>query len=97
MKGGECKMSQVNQVFIGKKPLMNYVVACLHLLNHGANEIVLKARGKAISKAVDTAEMLRRVFAKGLAVKKIDLNSEEVTRQDGRKALVSTIEILLAK
>jgi len=90
-------MSQTNQVLIGKKPLMNYVVACLHLLNQGADKLVLKARGRAISRAVDVAEMLRRVFAKDLNVKKVDINSEEVTRPDGSKANVSTIEIDLSK
>ena len=90
-------MEQTNQVLVGKKPLMNYVVACLHLVNRGANEIVIKARGRAISRAVDVAEMLRRVFVKELSVKKVDINSEEVTRPDGRKANVSTIEIALGK
>ena len=90
-------MNQNNQVLVGKKPLMNYVVACLHLLNHGAEEVVLKARGRAISRAVDVAEMLRRVFVKDLSVKRVEINSEEVTRPDGRKGNVSTIEIALSK
>ena len=85
-------MSQANQVLIGKKPLMNYVVACLTLLNQGVNEIVLRARGRAISRAVDVTEMLRRVFMKDLKVKSISIGSEEVSRENGEKISVSIME-----
>jgi DNA-binding protein len=90
-------MSQTNQVLIGKKPLMNYVVACLTLMNQGVNEIVLRARGRAISRAVDVTEMLRRVFMKDLKVKAINIGSEEVTRENGEKISVSIMEITLSK
>ena len=90
-------MSQTNQVLIGKKPLMNYVVACLTLMNRGVNEIVLRARGRAISRAVDVAEMLRRVFMKDLKVKSINIGSEEVARENGEKISVSIMEITLSK
>lgn len=90
-------MSQANQVLIGKKPLMNYVVACLTLLNQGVNEIVLRARGRAISRAVDVTEMLRRVFMKDLKVKSISIGSEEVSRENGEKISVSIMEITLNK
>ncbi|MEM2901322.1 MAG: DNA-binding protein Alba [Candidatus Bathyarchaeia archaeon] len=90
-------MSQTNQVLIGKKPLMNYVVACLTLMNQGVNEIVLRARGRAISRAVDVTEMLRRVFMKDLKVKSINIGSEEVTRENGEKISVSIMEITLSK
>ena len=90
-------MSQANQVLIGKKPLMNYVVACLTLLNQGVNEIVLRARGRAISMAVDVTEMLRRVFMKDLKVKSISIGSEEVSRENGEKISVSIMEITLSK
>lgn len=84
-------------MLIGKKPLMNYVVACLTLLNQGVNEIVLRARGRAISVAVDVTEMLRRVFMKDLKVKSISIGSEEVSRENGEKISVSVIEITLSK
>ncbi|MGC8960922.1 MAG: DNA-binding protein Alba [Candidatus Bathyarchaeia archaeon] len=90
-------MSQENQVLIGKKPLMNYVVASLTLFNHGADEVVLRARGRAISRAVDVAEMLRRVFLKDLVVKSITIGSEEVQRAEGGVANVSIMEITLRK
>ena len=48
-----------NVVLVGKKPVMNYVLATLTLLNQGVPEIIIKARGRAISKAVDTVEIVR--------------------------------------
>lgn len=84
-------------VLIGKKPVMSYVVACLTHLSSGSNKIIIKARGRAICRAVDTAEVLRRSFAKNLGVQDITVCTEEVTREQGRKSNVSTIEITLAK
>jgi len=86
-----------NTVFIGKKPVMNYVVACLTFFNAGGKEVTVKARGRAISRAVDTIELLRRAFVKDVGVASICLGTEEVTREEGRKSNVSTIEICVAK
>jgi len=86
-----------NTVFIGKKPVMNYVVACLTFFNAGGKEVTVKARGRAISRAVDTIELLRRAFVKDVAVKNINVGTEEVTREEGRRSNVSTIEITVAK
>jgi len=86
-----------NSVLIGKKPVMSYVVACLTFFNAGKNEIIVKARGRAISKAVDTVELLRRSFMKDIKVKDIKIGTVELTRAEGAKANVSTIEISLAK
>ena len=55
------KLSETNTVFVGKKPVMNYVLACLTLLQNGANSVVVKARGRAISKAVDVAEITTKI------------------------------------
>ncbi len=75
---------------------MNYVVACLTFFNSGAEEVCVKARGRSISRAVDTIELLRRAFIKGLGLKQIKIGTEEMTRE-GRKSNVSTIEITVAK
>ncbi len=84
-------------VIVGLKPLMNYVVACMTLFNAGNERVCLKARGRHISKAVDTVEMLRRVFLRDLVVEKIDLGTDVYTTPTGREASVSTIEIRLVK
>jgi len=86
-----------NVVFIGSKPVMNYVTACLTVFNVGGKEVILKARGNSISRAVDTVEVLRRGFIKDLVVKDIKLGTEEMTREDNRKSNVSTIEITVTK
>ncbi|MEM2148218.1 MAG: DNA-binding protein Alba [Candidatus Bathyarchaeia archaeon] len=86
-----------NTVLIGKKPIMNYVVACLTFFNSGSQKVVVKARGRAISRAVDTVELLRRAFVKDLQLKDIAIGTEEVTRNEGQKTNVSTIEITVAK
>jgi DNA-binding protein len=93
------KSTQINEnvVLIGKKPIMNYVVACLTFFNSGAQKVVIKARGRAISRAVDTVELLRRAFVKDLQLKDISIGTEEVTRGEGQKTNVSTIEITVAK
>jgi DNA-binding protein len=86
-----------NVVLIGRKPVMNYVVACLTFFNAGENEVVVKARGRAISTAVDTIELLRRAFVKGLGIKNIEIGTEELTREGGQKSNVSTMEITVGK
>ncbi len=86
-----------NTVFIGRKPLMNYVIACLTFFNAGEEEVIVKARGLAISRAVDTVELLRRGFVKDLKIKKIETGTEEITRFEGQRANVSTLEIIVAK
>ena len=90
-------MEQANLVRIGKKPIMNYVVACVTLFNSGAEQIMVRARGQAITKAVETVLMLRDSFLKDLEIEDITIGSEEVTRQDGSRGSISTIEILLEK
>jgi DNA-binding protein len=84
-------------VFIGKKPIMSYVTACITFFNRGEEQVVVKARGRAISRAVDTVELLPRAFIKNLEKKRIDINTEELERADGQKSNVSTIEIAIAK
>jgi DNA-binding protein len=87
-----------NFVLIGKKPVMNYVTACITFFNSGEKQIVVKARGRAISRAVDTVELLRRAFVKNLEIKNVDINTQELFRAEGnQKSNVSTIEITVAK
>lgn len=93
-KGGQ---SVNNVVLIGKKPVMNYVLACLTFFNSGAKKVVVKARGRAISRAVDTVELLRRVFLRDVKVQDISIGTEEVERSEGQKTSISTIEITLVR
>jgi DNA-binding protein len=84
-------------VFIGKKQIMSYVTACITFFNRGEKQVAVKARGRAINRAVDTVELLRRAFIKDLEIKRIDISTEELARADGQKSNVSTMEITVAK
>ena len=86
-----------NTVFVGSKPVMNYVIACLTSFNSGSPKVVLKARGRAISRAVDAVELLRRVFLKDLRLQGISISTEQVTGREGQTRSVSTIELRVAK
>jgi DNA-binding protein len=94
----ECATQTENVVLIGRKPVMNYVTACITFFNSGGKQVTVKARGRAICRAVDTVELLRRAFIKDLEIKCIDINTEELVRvEDGQKSNISTIEIAVTK
>ena len=85
-----------NTVFIGRKPTMNYVLAVMTIVNSSdAKEVTIKARGQAISTAVDVTEIVRRRFMKDLNVSEITTGTEEIQQQEGGTRNVSTIEIKL--
>jgi len=91
-------MPETNSVFIGKKPVMNYVLACLTLFQNGSDSVIIKARGRAISKAVDVAQIAVKRFATGINVRKIDIDTEQVkSNETGNVNNVSSIEIYLGK
>lgn len=87
-------------IFIGNKPPMNYVLAIITALSSGdLTEIMLKARGRAITTAVDVAEIARNRFIKDLRVTAIGIGTEEMPAREGENKArnVSTLEIKLAK
>jgi len=85
-----------NVVYIGKKPVMSYVLAVItHFNTSDAKEVVLKARGMSITTAVDVAEITRRRFMNTLKVDKITIGTEELTGEEGRTRAVSFMEIVL--
>jgi len=90
-----------NNVLIGQKPAMNYVLACITLFHGGANEIIVKARGRAISHAVDVVEIARRKFLQDLKIKSIVIGTQALPAREGEEGRgpsnVSTIEITLTK
>ena len=96
----EEKMSDENMVFIGSKPFMNYVTGVvMQFTTKNHKEVIIKARGKFISRAVDVAEVAAKRFLKehNIKVKDIKIDSEEFENKEGRKVNVSTIEITLSR
>ena len=89
-------MGQEDVVFVGNKPLMNYVLAVVTQFNNGAKDIKIMARGRAISRAVDVAEVSRSRFLQDATVKGISI-STEVLNTDRGETNVSAIEILLGR
>ncbi|MCX6647945.1 MAG: RNA-binding protein [Candidatus Bathyarchaeota archaeon] len=81
-----------NYVIVGAKPTMNYVVACMTLFNEGVPGVTLRARGRNIVNAVDTAEMLRRHYLRDARVAS---NSIGPDTRESPDANVSTIEIVI--
>ena len=90
-------MSEENVVYIGNKPVMNYVLAVVTQMNGGTTEVILKARGRAISRAVDVAEIVRNRFITDVNIGSIEISTEEIMNNEGTSTNVSAIEILLSK
>ncbi len=86
-------------IYIGGKPFMNYVTAVvMQFTTHDASKVVVKSRGKFISKAVDVAEVVRNRFLKDqVNVEDIQSGSEEFENKEGKKVQVSTLEISIIK
>jgi len=96
-KTTEKSRSDENVVYVGHKPPMNYVLAVVTQFNSGSDEVIIKARGRAISTAVDATEITRNRFATDTVIKEIKIGTESVTNEEGRTSNVSSIEICLAK
>ena len=92
-------MADDNNIFIGGKPFMNYVTGVvMQFTTKNAPEVIVKARGKFISRAVDVAEVTSKRFLTGqVNVNNIKIDSEEFQNKEGRNVRVSTIEIALKK
>ncbi len=89
-------MAELNIIYVGKKPTMNYVLAIVTQFNNNVDKITIKARGKSISKAVDIAEITKHKFIKELKYQSIKLDTEVLEGERG-ESNVSSIEILLSR
>lgn len=86
-----------NTVFVGSKPVMNYVLAVVTQFNEGSESVLLRARGKAISRAVDAAEIVRNRFVPGSVIADIHISTEAIENNNNETTNVSIIEILIEK
>jgi|SRR3989338_7481774 len=88
-----------NNIFIGGKPFMNYVTGVvMQFTTKNAEDVIVKARGKFISRAVDVAEVASKRFLEGtVGVKGIKIDSEAFKNSEGRDVRVSSIEITLGR
>ena len=87
-----------NTVYIGRKPTMSYVLAVMTSFSSPDTKgVAIKARGRAITTAVDVAEIVNRRFMKDLSVGDVTIGTEEMEQQEGGTRNVSTIEIKLVR
>ena len=99
-KGVKKMTENADVIFVGNKPPMSYVLAIITSLSSGnLKEITLKARGQAITTAVDVAEITRNRFVKDLKVSKIAIGTAEMPPREGenKSRMVSTMEITMSK
>lgn len=92
----ETMKKEDNVVFIGKKGIMAYVLAVVTQFNNGYKDVIIKARGRAISRAVDVAEIVRQRFVTDIDIRDIKIATEEIQGDEGN-IKVSAIEITLSK
>ena len=78
---------------------MNYVSGVvIQFTTKNASEVIIKARGKYVGRAVDIAEMSSKKFLKDIVhVKDVNIDSEEFSTEEGKNIRVSSIEIKLKK
>ena len=88
-----------NSIFIWNKPFMNYVTAVvMQFTTKEAKKVIIKARGKFISRAVDVSEVAtKRFLVDQIELVKISIDSEEFKNKEDKEVRVSTIEIVLKK
>jgi len=84
-----------NVIYIGNKPVMSYVLAVVTQFNNGFDDVVIKARGRAISRAVDTAEVVKNKFMPNVEIKDIKIGTEVIKGEGEDKANVSSMEITM--
>ena len=85
-----------NVVYIGRKPVMTYVLAVITAFRDNPEEVVIKARGRSISTAVDASEVVRNSYLPGIT-NTVTLGTEKLDTEEGGTRNVSTIEIKLSK
>ena len=91
--------NQEHIIYVGGKPFMNYVTAVvMQFTTHGANKVVVKSRGKFISRAVDVVEVVSNKFLKDqVEITDTKIDSEKFKNKEGRDVTVSTLDITLIK
>ncbi len=84
------------QIIVGKKPLLQYVTACLTSFNRGSERVILRGRGQRISSCVDVVNLLRRGFLVEVKIERIDIGTEMIMI-DNKQRPISYIEIVLRR
>lgn len=90
-------MPESNVIYVGSKPVMNYVLAVITMFHSDIKEVLIRARGRAISRSVDITEIIRNRFLTDTKIKSITTGTEKLKTDDGHELNTSIIEILLER
>ena len=95
----EIKKEDNNSIYVGGKPFLNYVTGVvMQFTTKNSKEVIIKSRGKFISRAVDIAEVTTKRFLEGtIEISEINTDSEEFENKEGKQVRVSTMEITLKR
>ncbi|MEN2999126.1 MAG: RNA-binding protein [Acidilobaceae archaeon] len=86
-----------NAVLVGKKKTASYVMAALRMFTHeGLEEVVVKARGVNVYKAVEVANRVAGTL-ESVKVERVKVYSERLRDKNGAERRVSCIEVSLKK
>jgi DNA-binding protein len=95
-KTSEERKANENAIFVGRKPPMSYVLAVVTQFNgNGSKDVIIKAKGRSISTAVDTVEIVRNRFGKNAKVKDITINTKSPRNEDGEYKMFHQLKYVL--
>jgi DNA-binding protein len=91
------KTTNDNEIFVGKKTVMYYVMAIVARFDAGTNDVVVRARGNAISHAVDAVEVTRNRYMPNVQVADIEIGTDRMQGKHGNMVNVSWIKLSLKR
>jgi len=94
----EVKKIDDNLIYVGRKPPMSNNLAVVTQFNgNGTKDVILKMRGRSISTAVDTTEIVWNRFIKNMKVKDITVSTESPANEDGKKQMFHQLKYVLQR
>ncbi|HIH21009.1 TPA: DNA-binding protein Alba [Candidatus Micrarchaeota archaeon] len=84
-------------IYVGKKDIMSYVLAVVTQFNRGLSAVKVKARGRAIGRAVDVSQIVKNRFIPSLRLTNFDAATEDLQSEDGSMSKVSSLTITMEK
>ena len=92
------KTMKDNEIFVGKKDFMAYIRS-LNFLSQKQERLVIRARGKSISRAVDISLAYVDRFSKDkeMSIDSVEISSESFKNKEEKDTNVSSIKIELVK
>lgn len=90
-------MIEDRTIYIGNKPTMTYVLVTAARFKEGDPMVIIKGRGKFISKAVDVSLIVKDRFVPDVQIQNVGIVTEVMSTDQNRSSNVSSIQISLFK